>query len=202
MITTTLNAIYAHRPCGINSRGESGFSKLLKYLGKTEADDEPLPLTVVMDSNGFWDALWCVRAVDSPEHKHSAWLALSFAEDARHLMHDERSVAELDVTRRYLAGEAPIDELIAARIAADAAYAADAAAAYAAYAADAAYASAAYADAAYAAAAYSYAAADDAASAAYAAAAAYADAAYAADAVREKQKARLRRFFETGEITP
>jgi len=38
MITTTLNEIKKHCPC------EDGWKKLLKHLGKTKADDEPLPL--------------------------------------------------------------------------------------------------------------------------------------------------------------
>ena len=38
MITTTLNAIRKYSPC------TDGWKKLLAHLGKTEADDEPLPL--------------------------------------------------------------------------------------------------------------------------------------------------------------
>ena len=38
MITTTLNRIREHKPCA------EGWQKLLRHLGKTEADDEPLPL--------------------------------------------------------------------------------------------------------------------------------------------------------------
>ena len=52
MTTTTLNAIRAASPC------HDGWTKLLKHLGKTSADDEPLPLLTVLDSNGFDDALW------------------------------------------------------------------------------------------------------------------------------------------------
>ena len=36
MLTTTLNRIRVHHPC------ESGWRKLLLYLGKTQPDDEPL----------------------------------------------------------------------------------------------------------------------------------------------------------------
>ena len=55
---TTLNAIRAHSPCA------TGWSKLLRYLGKTGADDEPLLITTILDSNGVEDALWCLRAVE------------------------------------------------------------------------------------------------------------------------------------------
>lgn len=50
--TTTLNAIRAASPC------HDGWTKLLRHLGKTSADDEPLPLLTVLDSNGLDDALW------------------------------------------------------------------------------------------------------------------------------------------------
>ena len=50
--TTTMNAIRKASPC------EEGWIKLLKHLGKTKADDEPLDLLTVLDSNGLDDALW------------------------------------------------------------------------------------------------------------------------------------------------
>ena len=53
--TTTLNAIRAVSPC------HDGWTKLLKHLGKTSADDEPLPLLTVLDSNGLDDALWVLH---------------------------------------------------------------------------------------------------------------------------------------------
>lgn len=52
MTMTTLNAIRAKSPC------HNGWTKLLKHLGKTYADDEPLALLTVLDSNGLEDALW------------------------------------------------------------------------------------------------------------------------------------------------
>lgn len=54
--TTTLAEIRAEGPC------EDGWVKLLSHLGKTKADDEPLSLLTVLESNGFDDALWCLRA--------------------------------------------------------------------------------------------------------------------------------------------
>jgi hypothetical protein len=50
--TTTLNRIRDASPC------QSGWKSLLLSLGKTEADDEPLDLLTVLDSNGFGDAGW------------------------------------------------------------------------------------------------------------------------------------------------
>lgn len=47
MITTTLNRIKAHSPC------EAGWKKLLKYLGKTKADDVRLSFATIVKSNGL-----------------------------------------------------------------------------------------------------------------------------------------------------
>jgi len=160
MIYTTLNKIREHSPC------ESGWEKLLKHLGKTESDDEPLPLLTILDSNGLNDTLWCLRTV--PEHdKERRLFAVWCARKVQHLMTDQRSINALDVAERYANGKATEEELAAAR---DAAEDAASAAAYAAW------------DVAYAAArAAAWAAAEDAASAAMAAAyAARTVAAYAA----------------------
>ena len=68
-LITTLNEIYSHRPCGINSKGKDGFSKLLKYLNKTEADDEPLDLMTVLKSNGIKDAVWCLECFEYNDYR-------------------------------------------------------------------------------------------------------------------------------------
>ena len=60
--TTTLNAIRAASPC------KDGWEKLLSYLGKTKADDEPLELLTILDSNGLDDALWVLSYAMQPEH--------------------------------------------------------------------------------------------------------------------------------------
>jgi len=117
---TTLNKIRAHRPC------ESGWVKLLRHLGKTQADDEPLALATVLESNGLDDALWCLRAcgIDREARLYAVWCA----RQVQHLMTDPRSLAALDVAERYANGEATDEELAAAWDAAwDAAEAASAA---------------------------------------------------------------------------
>jgi hypothetical protein len=75
MAVTTLNAIRAIRairPC------KDGWEKLLAHLGKTSADDEPLPLLTVLDSNGMYDCLWVLQhtGCDKRLSRHfSAWCA-------------------------------------------------------------------------------------------------------------------------------
>ena len=162
---TTLNAIRSHSPC------REGWTKLLRHLGKTEADDEPLPIVTILDSNGLDDALWCLRAVEGHDREIRLF-AVWCARQVQHLMTDPRSTAALDVAERFANGEASRYELAAAYDAAyDAAYAAAyAAAAAAAYDDAAAYDAAAYArayDAAAYARAYARAAYDAAYDAAY-----------------------------------
>lgn len=115
---TTLNKIRVHSPCA------SGWQKLLKNLGKTKADDEPLALTTILESNGFDEALWCLRAVDG--HKREMRLyAVDCARSVQHLMTDQRSLDALDVAERFANGLATQAELTAAWGAArDAAWAA------------------------------------------------------------------------------
>jgi hypothetical protein len=114
MIYTNLNKIRAHGPCA------DGWAKLLRHLGKTQADDEPLALATILDSNGLDDALWCLRAVDSHQREMRLY-AVWCARQVQHLMTDPRSLAALDVAERYANGEATDAELAAARDAASAA---------------------------------------------------------------------------------
>ena len=111
---TTLNKIRSHSPC------KDGWEKLLAHLGKTKADDEPLSLLTVLDSNGLADALWCLRAVTGHDREIRLY-AVWCARQVQHLMTDPRSVAALDVAERHSNGEATDRELAAAQDAAKAA---------------------------------------------------------------------------------
>jgi len=79
---TTLNEIREHAPC------REGWEKLLAHLGKTKADDEPLPLLTILESNGLDDALWCLRAksLDRLSRHFRAWCA----DQVLHLFEAER----------------------------------------------------------------------------------------------------------------
>ncbi len=134
---TTLNKIRSHSPC------EDGWKKLLKHLGKTAPDDEPLSLLTVLESNGWYDTLWCFRAVEGFDREIRLF-AVFCARRVQHLMQDPRSIAALDVAERFASGFATAEELAAAvdsaaaaarDSAAAAAWAADSAAARAAAAA-------------------------------------------------------------------
>ncbi len=115
---TTLNKIRSHSPC------EDGWKKLLKHLGKTAPDDEPLSLLTVLESNGWDDTLWCFRAVEGFDREIRLF-AVFCARRVQHLMQDPRSIAALDTAERFANGLATAEELAAAAAwAADAAWAA------------------------------------------------------------------------------
>jgi len=114
MICTSLSRIRAHQPC------EDGWRKLLAGLGKTEADNEPLPYARIVEINGISDALWACRA--EPQYaKEWRLFAVWCARQVEHLMTDERSKRACDVAERYALGQATDEELAAARDAARAA---------------------------------------------------------------------------------
>lgn len=108
---TTLKAIREHGPC------EHGWVKLLSSLGKTKADDKPISILEILESNGLDDALWCLRAVDGYD-KEIRLYAVWCARQVQHLMKDPRSLAALDVAEAFAHGKATKEELAAARDAA------------------------------------------------------------------------------------
>ena len=107
-MNTTLNQIRVHLPCS------NGWAKLLKHLGKTQADNEPLSIVTILESNGLDDALWCLRAV----YKHSKEIrlyAVWCARQVQFLMTSKESIAALDVAERHASGLATDSELATAR---------------------------------------------------------------------------------------
>jgi len=116
----TLNKIRECHPCA------GGWEKLLRTLGKTKADDEPVSVIQILDSNGLDDALWCLRAVEGHEREIRLY-AVWCARQVQHLMTDQRSINALDVAERFANGEATHQGLVAAAAWAAAANAADAA---------------------------------------------------------------------------
>jgi hypothetical protein len=186
-MTLTLNIIRSHSPCA------KGWAKLLKHLNKTTADDEPLSLLAVLDSNGIQDAIWCLRTEPTPERIQRFVLAV--ARRVEHL-HPTAKACN-DITERYLNGTATKAELdaanAAARIVADTAgnAAVRIAARTAAYTAYAAYGAYAVAYATYATTDAAYATTDAAYATGYITRSAFREAAYAAE-----RKAQVQIFKE------
>lgn len=105
---TTLNQIRVHSP------STESYAKLLKHLNKTSADDEPLSLLTVLDSNGLEDAIWCLRTEATPERIQR--FALAVVRRVQHLSPDAKACN--DVTERYIAGQATREEIQVAILAA------------------------------------------------------------------------------------
>lgn len=135
-LTTTIRTIYEHAPCAY------GFARLLTtlfdiqgYPNKLpniadqfaaltpEQQDSPVTLLQVLDSNGFDNALWCLRCW---EYRDLCLLAVAWAESVQHLSNDPRVIACNAAVRRWHAGEITYSDL--QKAAADAADAARAAA--------------------------------------------------------------------------
>lgn len=110
MYRTTLNRI--REQCPDNKM----WDYLLASLGKTHADDEPLSLLHIVDSNGIEDAIWALRAID--DCSEIRLFAVRCARQIQHLMTDERSINTLNVAELTAIGEATAEELEEARHAA------------------------------------------------------------------------------------
>ncbi len=89
MWTTTLAAIREERPC------KKGWGILLESLEKTEADDEPITLKRIRESNGVLDAIWCIRVFKSECHRDAM---VQFACDLAELLLPQwRTYAEIQL---------------------------------------------------------------------------------------------------------
>lgn len=102
---TTLNKIRKH-----HTYDAIDWEKLLKHLDKTQADDEPLKITTIIDSNGLQDAIWCLSAVDGHDSEIRLF-AVWCARQVQHLMNDQRSVNALNVAERFANGLASSEDL-------------------------------------------------------------------------------------------
>lgn len=107
MITTTLRRInQANCWPGPVPRQE----RLLKGLGKTVTDDEPLPFAQIVEFNGLDDAVDCFDA--EPQYAVEAQaFAVWCCRRVEHLMTDPLSIAALDVAERHAKGDVPREEL-------------------------------------------------------------------------------------------
>ena len=114
-LTVTLHDIRAHDPC------KDSWRKLLDSLGKTQADDTPVPLRYIHGLLGLADALWALRALPEQYHGPIRLLACDFAESVLPLTADPRSAEAIRVARAYAVGQATDAELDAAAAAARAA---------------------------------------------------------------------------------
>ena len=121
MTTITLNQIREKSPC------QDGWEKLLKHLGKTKADDEPISLAIVLESNGIKDAIWCLRVLPDSDRPKIVEFACRCAESMlphfeKKFPGDDRPRKAIAAARAYVAGEISKEELRYASSCADDAY--------------------------------------------------------------------------------
>ena len=111
-IYTTLNRIKQENPCG------RGWMQLLTFLNKTQADDEPLDLLTILESNGVHDCLWAFQCTDNFDsiYRH---MAADFAESVLHIFeakypNDNRLRLAIQAARDYADGKISKDAWAAA----------------------------------------------------------------------------------------
>ena len=101
---TTLECIRKASPC------HEGWTTLLAHLGKTKADDAPLDLLTVLNSNGLDDALW-VLSYAMPDDRLARHFQAWCAEQVLHLFEaehpdDKRVREQIDILRNDDADDA------------------------------------------------------------------------------------------------
>lgn len=109
---TTLNEIFKHNPCGKDSESE-GWGLLLKNLGKSKPDDEPLDLMEILESNGIMDVTWALRCF---EYRDYCLFLADIVESAlpvfeKELPDDERPGRLIQGIRDFHKGEITKEEL-------------------------------------------------------------------------------------------
>jgi hypothetical protein len=105
---TTLNKILKANPCGQRRGSGRGWDKLLTYLGKEQADDEELSIRTILESNGIYDAIWVLRAVDGYDREMRLFAA-DCAESVLHIYEkenprDDRPRKTIQAARDYANG--------------------------------------------------------------------------------------------------
>jgi hypothetical protein len=107
MICVTLTDIRKYNPC------QDSWKRLLSNLGKTKADDDPLPLVAVLDILGLDDAIWCLRVL-SDEHvpsigRFAVALARQALEQVPYCGKELRLA--LESAEAYMDGESTLEEV-------------------------------------------------------------------------------------------
>lgn len=114
-MNTTLNNIRKHNPC------EKSWRELLASLGKTQADDEALPLRYILDTLGIEDAIWALCSIEGADREVRLF-ACDCAERVLPIHEaeypeDMRPRNTIEVARRYANGDANEKDLAVARAA-------------------------------------------------------------------------------------
>jgi len=109
MYYTTLKQLRNH---GLWRRPE--WDRLLGYLRKREADDEPVSFKTILEVCDLKTAIWALKTLDVPEVR---LFAVRCVRQIQHLIGYESSLRALDVAEWYAVGLATAQELSAAEAA-------------------------------------------------------------------------------------
>ena len=87
ILTTTLDEIKKHHPCNANpdDNRDSGWNKLIDYLGHDWPRDKEINLLTILDSNGVGDCLWALRATMQESKLISVKMSIEFAKRVLHI---------------------------------------------------------------------------------------------------------------------
>jgi hypothetical protein len=108
MLTTTFALIKEKGTC------TSGYRKLARHLGgiKTYGASTPMTRTIILDNNGLFDALWCLKCCQDQQaaEKLARLLAADFAEHVLHFYEekypkDKRPRLAIEATRLFAKGK-------------------------------------------------------------------------------------------------
>ena len=106
MRTTTLAKIRSFDPC------EKEWKKLLRRLGKTKADNRPLPYSMIVRTCGLDAALWATRT--ETDYRWVQELAIEYARRAVPFTEYSRAGFVLDTAQKYLEGQVGRKKLLKA----------------------------------------------------------------------------------------
>ena len=108
MITTTLNKIKTFNPC------TTGWNMLLTSLNKTEADDDAIPLSHILTSNGFDDVCWVIEILGEEDLRKIRSYLCDIAEivlENIHPLSQPLPKQLIELSRKRISGECSGDEV-------------------------------------------------------------------------------------------
>ena len=99
-LTTTLILIRSFNPCGQDAGSDHGYAKLVNYLGEDWPEDKEISLLLILESNGFYDCLWALRATIQDSTEVSVRLAFEFSRRVLYLF--EEKFPDDDLSRKSI----------------------------------------------------------------------------------------------------
>lgn len=104
---TTLNKILEYSP------EFDEWDRLLRGLNKTQGDDEPLEFRRILEINGLYGALWCLRTVDGIKDSIAIFVLFCNNQCSKlGIAHEEFDLSDDSISLSDIAYDAHIDALM------------------------------------------------------------------------------------------